>query len=106
MGTAYKITYPPTVAEGERYGETDHIKRLINIEAGLDHDMKREVVIHEMLHQVLYMAGVELPEDTEETVATILGRSLLGHIRDNTTLWRWLLQKPPKDQPSADPVPA
>jgi len=105
MGTAYAVSFPPLVAGGDRYGETDNVKRIISVEEPLAHDLKRETLIHEVLHQLIYMTGLPLPAKTEEAVATVLGRSLLGHMRDNPALWRWVLQRPPKEQPQAGPAP-
>lgn len=93
MGRRYRVEVVEKVGEGDRYGETDHIAKVIRLEAASDHDQLRETLLHEIIHQVAYMMEMNLPDDSEEQVATVLGRALLGHMRDNHALWTWMLKR-------------
>ena len=98
MGRTYKVAFSPegTVGDGTLWGQTDHSAQTIQVEEGLSHDKERGIITHEMLHQLLSLSGLALSESTEEAVCTYLGEALVGHIRDNPTFWRYLLQRPPK----------
>ena len=92
MGQRYRVEFVATIGEGDRYGETDHVAKRIQIETGSDHDTQRETLLHEILHQLCHMTEITLPEDAEERVATLLGRALYGHMKDNKQLWKWMQQ--------------
>ncbi len=92
MGQRYRIEFVETVAEGTQYGETDHTKKLIQVESATDHDQQREVLLHEILHQLMHMTEIALTPEVEERVATLLGRAIYGHINDNRALWKWMQQ--------------
>ena len=96
-GHIYSVAFCPVstllVDGNEAWGETDHAAREIRIEDGLHPDKERTIVMHEILHQVLELSNVALDEDVEEKVCTALGDALIGHMRDNVGLWRYLLQK-------------
>lgn len=99
MGYDYSITFDPVVrVEGEEcYGATNHDDQRISILEGMPHDRERDTVLHECIHQILSNANAGLDPEVEEKVCTLLGTALVGHMRDNVTLWRYLLQKPPKE---------
>jgi hypothetical protein len=96
MGIDYSLSFLPQVGEGEKWGETDHSLMNISVEDGLSHDKEREIVLHEILHQLMGLGHLELSPEDEERVATFMGTALIGHMRDNITLWRYLIKKPPK----------
>lgn len=93
MGRRYKVEFVEKVSDGDRYGETDNVAKVIRIEESADHDQLRETLLHEVIHQVAYMTELALSDEDEERVATLLGRALLGHMRDNHSLWLWLMKK-------------
>lgn len=96
MGITYSLSYPPLVGEaGEKWGETDHELQTIAVQDSLPHDKQREIVLHEILHQMAGLGNLGLGPEDEEKVATFFGAALVGHMRDNPTLWRYLLKKPP-----------
>ena len=106
MGTDYRITYPAEVRgdptdecpEGDsRYGQTIHATRIIEVEQGLAHDHKCEIILHETIHQLCLMLEIGLADEDEQKVATVLSRALIGHMRDNPTYWSYLRSRPPKD---------
>lgn len=95
MGLVYHLSFPPLVGEGEKWGETDHEKQTITVQDALPHDKEREIVMHEILHQMAGLGNLGIEPEDEETVATFFGAALIGHMRDNPTLWRYLIKKPP-----------
>lgn len=101
MGMDYRLSFDPPGSIGslgaESWGETDHTLRTIRVEDNLPHDKERAVVTHEMLHQMIAASGMALPDKVEETICTFLGDALIGHMRDNPALWRYLLKKPAKE---------
>jgi hypothetical protein len=96
MGRAYSVAFVPqgSIQAGDLWGETDHSLQLIRVEDGLHPDKERAIVLHEALHQVLSLSGADLPEKVEEQVCTLLGEAMIGHMRDNPTFWRYLMQRP------------
>jgi hypothetical protein len=94
MGIPYSISFPPKVRGGVNWGETDHSAQTIEVEDGLAHNKECEVIVHEVLHQMASLGNLGLTTDDEEKVCTFFGAALLGHIRDNPKMWRYLLQKP------------
>ena len=96
MGINYQIRYSPSVASGSQWGETDHSLQTIEVDETLAHDKEREIVMHEILHQMAGLGNLGLTDEDEEKVCTFFGAALIGHLRDNPTLWRYLLKKPPK----------
>lgn len=99
MGTDYSISFDPKVeVEGDDcYGSTVHDTQSIHIADGYPHDLERNTVLHECLHQMFSLAHLGLEPEVEEKVCTFLGAAVVGHIRDNPGLWRYLTQKPPKE---------
>lgn len=93
MGRRYKVEFVEQVGEGDRYGQTDHVDKVIQIEASADHDQIREILLHEVIHQLAYMTELDLEEKAEERVATLLARALIGHMRDNVSMWRWIMRR-------------
>lgn len=102
MGISYTIDFPAAVGGGDRWGETDHEQQRIQVQDALTHDKEREVVLHEALHQMMGLGNIGLSPRDEEKVATFFGAALVGHMRDNPTLWRYLIQKPPKCPPTSN----
>ena len=99
MGQSYTFSFDPAVTvEGEEcYGSCIHEDQSIHVLEGMPHDRERDTALHECMHQMFSTANVGLDGETEEKVVTFLGSALIGHMRDNPMLWRYLLQKPPKE---------
>lgn len=100
MGQRYKVEFVEKIGEGDRYGETDHIAKRIQVESVADHDKQRETLLHEIMHQLCHMTEIALEDEVEERVATLLGRAIYGHMNDNRALWKWMQQpeRKPCDQ--------
>ena len=79
----------------ELWGETDHSAQVICIETGLHPDKERVIVLHETLHQIIGQVGspIGMSERQEEAICTLLGESLLGHVRENPAYWRYMLRR-------------
>lgn len=78
------------VAAAEARGWTHPDTLTIAIDTSLAGSMRREVLLHEVIHASIRAAGLE--EDTEETVARALAPVLLAALRDNPPLARYLLE--------------
>lgn len=100
MGHDYSITYVPSgtlSAGGDMcWGLTDTNEQTIQVEEGLSHDKERSITLHESLHQMITYSGLELDDETEEAIVSYLGDALVGHMRDNPSFWRYLVQRPAK----------
>jgi hypothetical protein len=102
MGQTYRVAFesPDKVVNDEGsacYGTTEHDANRIQVCDNLGHDKERDTVLHECLHQILTLGGLGLEDEVEERLCTFLGTALIGHMRDNPGIWRYLNQRPPKD---------
>lgn len=80
----------------ECYGTTEHITQTVEIEEGLKPEREAAILIHEVGHQLVGVAKVQLggePDDAEEKACTFFGDALAGHIRDNPDFWRYLIAR-------------
>ena len=74
------------------YGLTDNDRGWIQIEDNLRPSKEREVLIHELLHQMLAANRPSwLDTDMEEDVCAFLGVALGAHLDANPLLWKYLL---------------
>lgn len=94
-GTVWPIRWqdPGTVkAEdgAEAAGVTDNEKYTICMDNGLHPDKEAAVLLHELTHQVLYLYGVQMPDDLEETVADAIGQGFFAHLRENADFWNYI----------------
>lgn len=80
--------------EGEAVnGLISYTDMSIRIEDGLAPQLECETLVHETLHQILGTVEAKIPDDLHEYLCALLGRAIIGHIRDNPSYWRWLLQQ-------------
>ena len=104
MGHDYQIIWEPkgTIIteedEVQCLGLTDETTQSIRIEDGLPHTLERAVLVHEVLHQLLNSSGLALPAEVEEAIVTFLGEGLYFHIHANKSFWKYIQQKPAKDE--------
>ena len=108
VGHAYRIYF---VAQGETregrqlelgaHGDTFTRDRLILVEKGLDHDLTRHILFHEVGHACYYehlRSGnppIALNQDaytTEEEAVSSISNEMWQVIRDNPAFVRWLEQ--------------
>lgn len=76
---------------GERlYGMSDKSTQRIIIRPGMGHGFKRQIVLHELVHQLLDDSGIEIGKDVEEQVCMSIQAPLLGVLIDNPDLVAWL----------------
>ena len=69
-------------------GEIDYTHSRINIEQSISTEMKRTVILHEILHGILEQAGVR--DDSEETLVNVLSYGLISVFRYNLPLIAFL----------------
>jgi hypothetical protein len=108
-GIRFEITYPEDVKDDkdeEVMGITDFTRTTIKIRDGQQHEREREVLIHEVFHQMFEMSGIHFRKDQEEQVVSYIGGCLLSHLRDNPTFWRYIMIRPPKDTSDEDAEPS
>jgi len=83
--------------QAECYGMCHTDLHSIEVCDGLEHNRERRTVLHEHLHQLIHCSALELPDDLEETVVRFFDSALIGSMRRNPSLWRYLLTPPPPD---------
>lgn len=73
------------------FGMGDKAQQLIMLRPGMAPGFTRQIMLHEIVHQLFDVAGLELPTETEEQVCLSLQATLLGVLRDNPELTAWLV---------------
>lgn len=64
----------------------------IILRPGMAPGFTRQIMLHEIIHQLFDdSGGIDLPGDLEETVCQSLQAPLLGVLKDNPDLVRWLV---------------
>ena len=77
---------------GSRLNGLSHAAQAtIHIDPNAVTQFQRSTMIHEVIHQVFEASGwAPSPDDTEEMVCRALSTGLLGVLRENPGLVRWL----------------
>lgn len=104
-GIRFEITYPSELKDDQEEGAlglTDHLKNSIQILDGQPHEREREVLIHEVLHQMAEYSGIAFRKNQEEQIVSYYGSALLSHIRDNPSFWRYVMLRPPRNHDDDD----
>lgn len=80
-------------AKSGSWGRHDPGKQLILLDPNLKGDFMAEVLLHELVHVSLYHAGTDedLSAEQLERVCNSVSSSLLGALRDNPELVRFLV---------------
>ena len=83
------------VETGSEYGECDAASLQIIVNRELNSQVKRETVLHEVLHAAIYAAtsAQQMTTEQEEKLVWPLSPILLQVLRDNPHLVRFLLEK-------------
>jgi hypothetical protein len=108
VGQAYRVYFvsPGEIREGRQlelgaHGDTFTRDRLILVEKGLDHDLTRHILFHEVGHACYYehlRSGnppIALNKDaytTEEEAVSSIANEMWQVIRDNPAFVKWLEQ--------------
>lgn len=86
MATEYTVLEVEQIDKGKRIlGEIDYIEQVIKLEKGLNEDLKKEVLIHEILHGILEKLGFDDLNNDEQKVQSIAS-TLYQVLKDNTNL--------------------
>ncbi len=86
MATDYKIEEVEQIDKNRRIlGEIDYINQTIKLEKGLSDELKKEVLIHEILHGILEKLGFDDLNNDEQKVQSIASTLYLV-LKDNTNL--------------------
>ncbi len=87
-------------AGGRLAGHTDNLSLTISVRPGLAPGAEREVVVHELLHACVNVAGQPIESmrrkcGLEENAVSVIAPTLLGVIRENPPLLRYLTARTP-----------
>lgn len=84
LGRNYRLT---AKAESDRaFGSCDNIKGLINVSPGQEQFSKKDTLLHEILHGILFMQGYTHNPELEEAFVRPLATGILAVMRDNPGL--------------------
>lgn len=72
------------------YGMGDKSQQLIQLRPGMAPGFARQILIHEIVHQLFDDSGLELETQAEEQICLSLQAPLLGVLQDNPELVAWL----------------
>ena len=84
--TYYTVSDTNKGESGEYKGMADYNNREIRIDESLHLEDQKAVMLHEIVHCILNMAGVE----QNEQAADIIAYGVLSMIRGNSDLIKWL----------------
>ena len=62
-------------------GRSCHLHNKISLRVGMAHDLEQATLLHEIIHMILDMNSIELPDN--EVVVSVLANSLFAFMRDN-----------------------
>ncbi len=86
MATEYTVLEVEQIDKGKRVlGEIDYIEQVIKLEKELNEDLKKEILIHEILHGILEKLGFDDLNNDEQKVQSIAS-TLYQVLKDNTNL--------------------
>lgn len=83
LGRDYSVEFVPDL--GDNYGECEHEGASIEIVAGLDDHLRREIILHEVMHAILRQQGRQYSAKEEEFV-TALACGLIPVLDSNPKL--------------------
>lgn len=88
----FKIKYANLndMNRGDSSGYTVFENRHIYIEKSYDEDLQSEILLHEILHVIWWIAGIK-ERDDEESIIRMESPLMLGVLRDNPDLVNFLL---------------
>lgn len=86
LGTVYKIEELEQINKFEMIlGEIDYISQVIKIDKSLNEDLKKEVLIHEILHGILDKLGYDEINEDEQKVQSIAS-TLYSVLKENNLI--------------------
>ena len=77
------------------YGRHDGTYKVIEISSRQCEDMKRETVIHECLHAIIDVTGLDV-KGLEESYVTAMSPVIMSWMRDNKKMVKWILNEDTK----------
>jgi hypothetical protein len=91
-GREWKFRYRGEKAMPDACGLTHHNRGLIDIRTRLEEFDRRDTVVHEIFHGILYQQGHENDTVEEEKYVRALASGFVGVMRDNPELVKWLME--------------
>ena len=93
----YRVTDDPTELLDKELGLGDQVfgmgnkaEQIIILRPGMAPGFARQILIHEIIHQLFDVSGLQLEKDVEEQVCLSIQSPMLGVLRDNPDLVAWL----------------
>lgn len=71
-------------------GLCDYEKAVIKVREGLDQHERKDALLHEVMHAILYQQGREHGGETEETYVRALATGIIAVFQDNPELAMWI----------------
>lgn len=106
MSHTYEIEWVPQesieVEGGRCWGLTEHAEHRIRIEDTMPQSREREVLLHEVLHQMFMQSGLPLSHEEEEAVVRFFGGALIHHLDQNPKFWRYISSRKHKPKVTND----
>lgn len=86
LATDYEVQEVDQIDKFKRLlGEIDYCNQIIKIDKNISEDMKKEVLIHEILHGVLEKLGYDDLNDDEQKIHSI-GSTMYQVLKDNNII--------------------
>ena len=87
LGVVYKIEYVEVVnKEDPRFGQTDFFNSVIKIDSSLSDDMKKQTLIHEIMHCICWALGLYDIGENENAIQSIAS-ALYDISKDNQAIF-------------------
>lgn len=79
----YTIIFNALDVDDTNIGQCFYHSQKIELRKQLANDVIRSTICHELIHAIIFDAGIELSEDMEEAICNALGGRLFALLKDN-----------------------
>ena len=86
LGRKWSISFPTLVCDGEALGVSRQDDASIEVEAGLDDHLRRDTLLHEVMHAILRQQGRSYRQRPEEEYVGALATGLITVLDRNPKL--------------------
>lgn len=87
LGRSYKVV---TLKRMKDAGQCDYVAAKIKVKAEQDEHERKDAVVHEIFHGILYQQGREYGGEVEETYVRALATGFIAVLQDNPEFAAWL----------------
>jgi len=92
LGKTHSINYKSAEQMDDAYGLCHNGLQRIDIMEDLPQGEEADVVLHEILHAILFQMAVLLPPEIEEQFVRPAASGLYAVLQDNPQFAKWLIQ--------------